>query len=223
MQENNIRSVARLTTGLVIAAGLLTGCNHLPHPVGGTLQNSDDVQTSDAASVPSQSGQFLAARQALYNQDIATAGLFFDRTLPNDADNLMLLEQSFLSHYQSGNLDRAATIAVKLEQMGSQLGLSVEPALAAAVRSADWQAVIALSEKMAETDHGYILSAGLRSLAYIGLNEPETALQEHQRLADFITDSQTDVPAEILYLQQAYLAELSGQHRLNVPVGQTEV
>ena len=211
MQRNSLRSVTRLSAGIVIIAGLLAACNHGPVPERGTLTINANVPATVAAAEPSQSGQFLAARQALYNQDVATAGIFFDGTLPDDAGNLMLLEQSFLSHYQSGNLDRAADVAVKLERLGSQLGLSVEPALAAAVRAEDWQAVIALSEKMAQSDHGYILSAGLRSLAYLGLNEPETALQEQQRLVDFISDSQADVPADIILLQKAYLAEVSGQ------------
>ena len=211
MQRHNTRSVAKLSAGVALAASLLFGCNHGPAPANSILTDNTAVPASGITPEPSQSGQFLAARQALYNQDVAAAGLFFDRTVPDNVDNLMLLEQSFLSHYQSGNLDRAEDIAVRLEQLGSQLGLSVEPALAAAVRGEDWQAVIALSEKMAQTDNGYILSAGLRSLAYIGLNEPETALQEQQLLADFITDSQADIPVSFVILQKAYLAEVSGQ------------
>ena len=211
MQRHNTRSVAKLSAGVALAASLLFGCNHGPAPANSILTDDTAVPASGITPEPSQSGQFLAARQALYNQDVAAAGLFFDRTVPDNVDNLMLLEQSFLSHYQSGNLDRAEDIAVRLEQLGSQLGLSVEPALAAAVRGEDWQAVIALSEKMAQTDNGYILSAGLRSLAYIGLNEPETALQEQQLLADFITDSQADIPVSFVLLQKAYLAEVSGQ------------
>ena len=211
MQRHNTRSVAKLSAGVALAASLLFGCNHGPAPANSILTDDTAVPASGITPEPSQSGQFLAARQALYNQDVAAAGLFFDRTVPDNVDNLMLLEQSFLSHYQSGNLDRAEDIAVRLEQLGSQLGLSVEPALAAAVRGEDWQAVIALSEKMAQTDNGYILSAGLRSLAYIGLNEPETALQEQQLLADFITDSQADIPVSFVILQKAYLAEVSGQ------------
>ena len=211
MQRHNTRSVAKLSAGVALAASLLFGCNHGPAPANSILTDDTAVPASGITPEPSQSGQFLAARQALYNQDVAAAGLFFDRTVPDNVDNLMLLEQSFLSHYQSGNLDRAEDIAVRLEQLGSQLGLSAEPALAAAVRGEDWQAVIALSEKMAQTDNGYILSAGLRSLAYIGLNEPETALQEQQLLADFITDSQADIPVSFVILQKAYLAEVSGQ------------
>ena len=211
MQRNSSRSMTRLSAGMAIIAGVLAGCNHGPVPTKDLLAPASGEPELVAAAQPSQSGQFLAARQALYNQDVATAGLFFDGALPEETGNLMLLEQSFLSHYQSGNLDRAADVAVKLEQLGSQLGLSVEPALAAAVAAEDWQAVIALSENMAQTDQGYILSAGLRSWAYLGLKEPETALQEQQRLADFITDSQTEIPGELMLLQRAYLAEMSGQ------------
>lgn len=206
MQINNIVSV-----GIILAAGLLVSCRQVPVPESGPAGAGREEGPPAGLAVPSQSGQFLAARQALYNQDSAAAGLFFDQARPEETGNIMLLEQSFLSHYQSGNLDRAASVAVQLEQLGSQLGLSAEPALGAAVRSADWQAVIALSEKMAQTDNGYIFSAGLRSLAYVGLNEPETALQEQQHLAEFIRDSQADVPADILMLQRAYLAELTGQ------------
>ena len=211
MQKYNIVSVAQVSVGMVIAASLLAACTHQAEPRlgAGPASPAEGLVVSDAA--PSQSGQFLAARQALYNQDIASAGLFFDRIMPEETGNIMLLEQSFLSHYQTGNLDRAASVAVKLEQMGSQLGLAAEPAIGAAVRAEDWQAVIALSEKIAQADNGFVFSAGLRSLAYVGLNEPETALQEQQRLEEFIQNSQADVPADILLLQKAYLAELIGQ------------
>ena len=158
----------------------------------------------------SKSGQFLAARQALFNRDNAAAGFYFDQALPEGSLNLMLREQSFISHYQSGNLARAAAIAVELEQLGSKLTLAAEPALSAAIISNDWQAVIALCDKVGQTNNGYIFAAGLRSLAFIGLGEPETALQEQQRMLGFIIDTKIDIPSEILALQQAYLAEIIG-------------
>ena len=159
---------------------------------------------------PSKSGQFLAARQALFNRDNVAAGFYFDRALSKGDGGLMLWEQSFLSNYQSGNLKRAAEIAAELEQLGSELTLSSEPALSIAVNSSDWEAVIALSDKIGLTDHGYMFAAGLRSLALIGLGEPETALQEHQRMIDFIVNTRIDIPRKILTLQQAYFAELTG-------------
>ena len=159
---------------------------------------------------PSKSGQFLAARQALFNGDNVAAGFYFDRTLSEGSDNLMLWEQSFLSNYKSGNLKRAAEIAAELEHLGNEFSLSSEPALSAAVNSSDWEAVIALSDKISMTDHGFVFAAGLRTLALIGLGEPETALREHQRMIDFITNTKIDVPREILTLHQAYFAEITG-------------
>ena len=159
---------------------------------------------------PSKSGQFLAARQALFNGDNVAAGFYFDQTLSEGSDNLMLWEQSFLSNYKSGNLKRAAEIAAELEHLGSEFSLSSEPALSAAVNSSDWEAVIALSDKISMTDHGYMFAAGLRSLALIGLGEPETALREQQRMIDFIINTKIDIPREILTLHQAYFAEITG-------------
>ena len=159
---------------------------------------------------PSKSGHFLAARQALFNGDNVAAGFYFDQTLSEDSDNLMLWEQSFLTNYQSGNLKRAAEIAAELEHLGSEFSLSSEPALSAAVNSSDWEAVIALSDKISLTDHGYMFAAGLRSLALIGLGEPGTALQEQQRMIDFIINTRINIPREILMLHQAYFAEITG-------------
>ena len=159
---------------------------------------------------PSKSGQFLAARQALFNGDNVAAGFYFDQTLSEGSDHVMLWEQSFLSNYQSGNLKRAAEIAAELEHLGSEFSLSSEPALSAAVNISDWEAVIALSDKISMTDHGYMFAAGLRSLALIGLGEPETALREQQRMIDFIINTKIGIPSEILTLNQAYFAEITG-------------
>ncbi|MGB0819232.1 MAG: hypothetical protein ACPGQQ_09955, partial [Candidatus Puniceispirillaceae bacterium] len=122
----------------------------------------------------------------------------------------MLWEQSFLSNYQSGNLKRAAEIAAELEHLGSEFSLSSEPALSVAVNDSDWEAVIALSDKISMTDHGYMFAAGLRTLALIGLGEPETALREQQRMIDFINNTRIGIPREILALHQAYFAEITG-------------
>ena len=167
------------------------------------------TESATPALSPSKSGQFLAARQALFNRDNAAAGFYFDRAFSEGSSSLMLREQSFLSHYQSGNLERAAAIAVELEQLGSEMSLASEPALSRAVIIRDWQAVIALCDKIGLTDNGYIFASGLRSLAYIGLGEPETALQEQQRMLDFIIDTKIDIPPEILTLQKAYLSEIT--------------
>ncbi len=195
---------------LMISACFSVSCKSTPI----SDHRNDPLDQQDNRFVPSlspsKSGQFLAARQALFNRDNVAASFYFDQALSKDGGNIMLWEQSFLSNYQSGNLKRAAEIAAELEQLGSEFSLSSEPALSAAVNNSDWQAVIALSEKISLTDHGYMFAAGLRSLAFIGLGKPETALQEQQRMLDFTINTRIDVPSEILTLQQAYFAEITG-------------
>ena len=195
---------------LIISTCFLLSCKS----VSTSEDRNESLNQQDnriASSLPhSRSGRFLAARQALFNGDNVAAGFYFDQTLSEGSDNLMLWEQSFLSNYQSGNLKRAAEIAAELEHLGSELEQSSEPALSAAVNSGDWEAVIALSDKISLTNHGYMFAAGLRSLALIGLGEPETALREQQRMLDFIINTGMDIPSEILTLHQAYFAEITG-------------
>ena len=166
----------------IIAACFFASCK----PVSVSIDKSENVRqdkkNSPLVLSPSKSGQFLAARQALFNRDNAAAGFYFDQALPKGSRSLLLREQSFLSHYRSGNLARAAAIAAELEQLGSGLSLAAEPALSIAIVSSDWKAVIALCEKIELTDNGYIFASGLRALAFIGLGEPETALREQQRM-----------------------------------------
>ena len=195
---------------LIINAGLFVSCKSISvSEDGDEMLNQQDNRIVPRLP-PSKSGQFLAARQALFNRDNVAAGFYFDQALSQGGSDLMLWEQSFLSNYQSGNLKRAAEIAAELEQLGNEFSPSPEPALSTAVNSSDWEAVIALSDKISLTDHGYVFATGLRSLALIGLGEQETALREHQRMIDFIINTKIDVPHEILTLQQAYFAELTG-------------
>ena len=199
-----------ITAFLIISTCFFLSCKSISisEDRDGILNQQDNRLSPNLP--PSKSGQFLAARQALFNGDNVAAGFYFDQTLSEGSDNLMLWEHSFLSNYQSGNLKRAEEIAAELEHLGSELNLSSEPALSAAVNSSDWEAVIALSDKISLTDHGYVFAAGLRSLALLGLGEPETALREQQRMIDFINNTRIGIPREILALHQAYFAEITG-------------
>ena len=195
---------------LIISTCVFLSCKSISISDEGNENLNQRSNNSVPDFPPSESGHFLAARQALFNGDNVAASFHFDQTLSKGSSNLMLWEQSFLSNYQSGNLKRAADIAAELEELGSKFSLSSEPALSTAVNSKDWEAVVALSDKISLTDHGYMLATGLRSLAFIGLREPETALREQKRMIDFIIKTGIDVPREILTLQQAYFAEITG-------------
>ena len=62
-----------------------------------------------------------------------------------------LLRYGFINHYQNGNLAEALQLAREFERLDFDFGLAAEPAIAKAVQDADWQALIALSEKIEVT------------------------------------------------------------------------
>ena len=219
MQHEQIDKQMKKITAvlLIIGAYLSTSCKPVSISIDEGKHHSQLTDGVLRIMAPSKSGQFLAARQAQFYGDNAAAGFYFDQALPEGSSSLMLREQSFLSHYRNGNLTRAAAIAVELEQLGSRLSPASEPALSSAIISQDWQAVIALCDKIELADNGYVFASGLRSLAFIGLNEPETALQEQQLMLDFVNAAKIDIPREILTLQQAYLAEITGNVQKQFP------
>ena len=56
----------------------------------------------------SSAGHFLAARQALYFNDIDQSANFFLETLRNDSDNADLLRQTFMTQYHLGKHQRGS-------------------------------------------------------------------------------------------------------------------
>ena len=104
--------------------------------------------------------------------------------------NETLLRYGFINHYQNGNLAEALQLAREFERLDFDFALAAEPAIAKAVQDTDWQALIALSEKIEISDDFYLLAGGLRSLAYLGLGEPETTLGIFHELENFVTLSE---------------------------------
>lgn len=149
---------------------------------------------------PSFAGQFLAARYAQQIQDNAAASSFFSNALRIGQTDEVLLRYSFINHYQNGNLGEAISLAREFERLSIDFGLAAEPAIAKAVQDRDWQALIALSEKIEVSDDFYLLAGGLRALAYIGLDQPETALGLLHELEGFIAVSDTAQETVILLL-----------------------
>lgn len=151
-------------------------------------------------SGPSFAGQFLAARYAQQLRDNDAASRFFSNALVLDSSDEMLLRYSFINHYQNGNLDIAIELAREIERLNYDFALAVEPAIAKAVRDADWPALLALCDKIDNGVNFGLLAGGLRTLAYIGLDEPETALQSLHDLKALAAIEQVRQPL-IQYLE----------------------
>lgn len=173
------------------------------------LPTSFDKIPEDTDTSPSFAGQFLAARHAQQQQDNAAASRFFSEALRLGSSDEILLKYSFINHYQNGTLGEAIRLARTFERLGFDFGLAAEPAIAKAVQDEDWQALIALSEKIEISDDFHILAGGLRSLSYIGLGEPETALSIFHELEDFAEVTE-GAPETVLLLLGGYIFELLG-------------
>ena len=158
---------------------------------------------------------FLAARQAIYENDISAASRFYQRTVTTDSDTPLLLKRSFMAHYQNGDLEDASYVARLMERRNIDFAIAAEPAIADAIISDDWPAIIALSEKIASHQANLALAALLRAYAYFGMGEPELTLRELQFFDQIVADTgQKD--STVYQLQHAYFAEL--QNRPNEAV-----
>ena len=158
------------------------------------------IRLQASIEAPSFAGQFLAARYAQHHQDNAAASHYFSEAMRVGITNETLLRYGFINHYQNGNLAEALQLAREFERLDFDFGLAAEPAIAKAVQDTDWQALIALSEKIEISDDFYLLAGGLRSLAYLGLGEPETTLGIFHELENFVTLSEQNRHAPLWLL-----------------------
>jgi len=194
--------------GSVCLAGCGPGAGVSAPPAVTETQSAETIHNPVAPA--SLAGQYLAGLHAQQINDIAASARFFQKSLSLDRPNDELLRLSFLNHYQNGDLAMAAGLSAEIEKRNLQFGLAAEPALALAVKKRDWQALIALAEKIDVSESGHILATLLRAYAYIGQSEPETALLEIGQLGGLSAFSH-DEGAWLLHLQRGYMAELQGQ------------
>ena len=73
----------------------------------------------------STAANYLAARQALYFKDFKASADFYLTALNFDRNNADLLKAGFYTQYQLGNIDAAATLAVKWNYKTSPVDLQV--------------------------------------------------------------------------------------------------
>ena len=197
--------------GLIIS--LFGGCHISADLYQANSALSETLNEADALLKPvpqSLSSHYLIARHALYENDLSSASNAFQAGLALDGKSESLLKQAFFIHYQNGALAKAKQVASILENRNVSFPLSVEPAIGDSIVDGDWQAILALATKL-QTDQQYVgLAIALRSFAYVGQGEFETALAEMDRLSEFMftkTNKKTDPSVTLL---KALLAELSG-------------
>ena len=138
---------------------------------------SDHVIASNIATpVSMQAGHFLAARQAAYFNDVTASADFYLAALQPDERNPELLQQGFVTQYRDGNIDMAAALARQLETINIKVPFTVEPAISQAITAADWDAVIVLSDQLAEDITATPLAGVIKSWALVASGQGDAGL-----------------------------------------------
>lgn len=154
-------------------------------------------------------GSFLAARQALYFNDVSQSANFYLETLRADSDNSSLLQQAFLTLYLRGDIIQAAATASQMEGLNITASFRSEPATAIAIRDQDWQAVELLAESIGEHSPSIGLSALIKGWALIASGQGDAGLT-HFMQGSNIGNEPSDRSAPHIILHTALMAEYIG-------------
>ena len=101
--------------------------------------------TGLAAATPGvakDAGSYLAARSAMIASDYSEAAQYYARALVRDPSNLSLLENAATAYLGLGDLDRAAPIAKRAQDAGTEGQLASLILLGDAARNEDWAGVL---------------------------------------------------------------------------------
>ena len=171
---------------------------------------SDHVIASNiAAPVNLRAGHFLAARQAAYFNDVTGSADFYLATLQPDELNPELLQQGFVTQYRDGNIDMAAALARQLESINIKVPFTVEPAISQAITAADWDAVIVLSDQLAEDITATPLAGVIKSWALVASGQGDAGLAHLAESGKILAQDQNGLPI-FIQVQLALMAEYLG-------------
>ena len=187
-----------------LVMSLLAGCGGNGGPTAGTrtaitISGSGDTggDTSAASAAPAAetplmhetsttAGHYLAARQALYFNDVMQSADFFLDTLETDTNSVPILRQAFLTQYYYGDIERAAALGRQLESLDVMIPLGGEPGTALAIRNGDWAATAVLADRIAEDGASQVMAGLIRGWALVADGRGDagiSALLEAGRLA----------------------------------------
>ena len=147
------QSASPVSGSVTQSSGSSSGTSDSPDKTPTIFASHDTVTTA---------GHYLAARQALYFNDVGQSADFFLRSLEDDASNVALLRQAFLTQYYYGDIEQAAAIGRQLEGLNIVVPLGGEPATALALRNDDWPASIVLADRIAENGQALALAGVIR-------------------------------------------------------------
>ena len=156
-----------------------------------------------------QAGYFLAARQAAYLDDVKASADFYLAALQPDERNPKLLQRGFLTQYRDGNIDMAAALARQLETLNIKAPFTVEPAISHAITAADWDAVIVLSDQLAEDVTATPLAGVIKSWALVASGQSDAGLANLVETGKILKQDKIGPPI-FIQVQLALMSEYLG-------------
>ena len=181
------------------SAGSVTG--DADNRVAAAIGASHDTATT--------AGHYLAARQALYFNDVGQSADFFLRTLEDDASNVALLRQAFLTQYYYGDIEQAAALGRQLEGLNVMVPLGGEPATALALRNDDWPASIVLANRIAEDSKALAMAGVIRGWSLVATGQGDAGISTLLEAGRMSIDANTGMPP-FFRLHAALMAERLG-------------
>ena len=157
----------------------------------------------------STAANYLAARQALYFKDYSASADFYLTALKFDTSNANLLKQAFYAQYQLGNIDAAAALAREMELLNITSRFLSEPATAQAISMEDWDAVLVLSDLIAEDIDAQPLAAIIKAWALVAKGQGPAGLSHLVQSSHANISGNKFVPT-IFIMQAARMADYLG-------------
>ncbi|SFO89234.1 tetratricopeptide repeat protein [Tranquillimonas alkanivorans] len=140
------------------------------------------LAVSGGAAVAQDSGAYLAARHAQFFSDYEKAAQYYAQALIRDAANPDLLENAVTSYVAMGDVDRAATVARRLMQTGTDSQVANMVLIAEQAKESDWSAILA--DMDAGQSVGPLFDGLVRGWALVGEGRMSDALEAFDEVAE---------------------------------------
>ena len=126
-------------------------------------------------------GSYLAARQAIIDNNYAEAASHYSRALIRDGQNPVLLENALTAYISLGDLDRAVPLARRLTELGVSSQIASLALFGDAAKNGEWDRI--LSDLESGSTVGPLFDGLLRAWAELGTGRVAESLAAFDEVA----------------------------------------
>ncbi|WP_245306250.1 tetratricopeptide repeat protein [Roseovarius aestuariivivens] len=138
--------------------------------------------TAIPATATEDVGAYLAARQASYANDFSAAARYLSEAITRDSSNPALLENAVIAYMALGDIDRAATVAQKIDAEGLQSQVAFMALIVEDIEAGNYDAVLERLE--AGRGIGQLADGLTRAWVQLGRGDVDAALVAFDAVAE---------------------------------------